>query len=465
MGAIDDARQLQQSQAQQTRAEILAKTHGGHEGPTGYTTDFAASSMGGLDGLRAMIEHADPGALTTVADTWTTVHGAMLVAQSEFQTHTSAALENWTGAAADSFAARAQQLHEALGNGALYAAGASKGVAAASQALTHAQSLMPTAPSEWQKISRAVTSENGDQQFNADLKDGISRKVALDLDGGQLSATEERYQQAIVVMETLESAYNGAAKSIGKTPGRLVDDGSVWPPPPATVTPDPVTHPDGGPARGPDAGGPLSLAQDGTPGRGGSVNGLAPGQVGPGAVVGGGTPGEGITGGEKLPTPPGQGTTITGISGGLGSGTGGGPGDGGGALGGTIPLIGGGGGSHSRSGSGFGLADVAMGLGGVGAGGADAFGSGFAAGSDDFAATSASGAEVGGAVTGDADSAGQVGTDPTGGSAEDEMGMGGFPGGLGSQEKKRKRRPRPHYLVEDPESWASGVTVNPPVIM
>jgi len=464
MGGVDDARQLQQAreqQAQQDRAAILAKTHGGHEGPTGYTTDFAASSMGGLDGLRAMIEHADPEALSTVAGSWTAVHKALLAAQSDFRTHTTAALENWTGTAADSFAARAQQLSDSLGNGALYADNASKGVAAAATALTTAKNTMPTAPSEWQKISRKATSEAGDQQFNADLKAGISRQVALDLDGGQLSATEERYQQAIVVMEALEGAYSASAKTIGKAPGGAMEGGTVWPPPPAKVTHDPGTGSDGQPVEGPGSAGPLNLRKDGTPGNEKSTYGLAPGQGDPGMALPGGTSGEGISGGKKLPTAPGQGTTITGISGGLGSGSAGGVGDGGGAVGGTIPMVASGGDGQSRSGSGFGIADVAAGFGAVGGGGAGAFG--LAARADDFAATSASAGS--GAVTGDDESVDQPGTDPTGGSAEDEMAMGGFPGGLGSQDRKRKRRPRPHYLMEDPENWASGVTVNPPVIM
>ena len=410
-----------------------------------------------------MIEHADPGPLHTVAKEWATIHETLTKAQGDLQTNSATALESWKGTAADNFSTRAQQLYESLGNGAAYAQNASRGVTAAALALATAKSTMPTAPSEWQKISRKATSEQGADQFDADLKAGISRKVALDLDGGQLSAMEERHQQAIVVMQTLEASYNSAATTVGKPPG-AIEDGTMWPPPPATATHEPVTQPDGQPVDGPSAAGALKLQQDGTPGSGGSVNGLIPGQGVPGKVVGGGTPSEGITGGEKLPTPPGQGTTLTGVSGGLGSGSGGGWGGGGGTVGGTIPRIGNGGGGRANSGSGFGFGDVAAGFDAVGSGGANAFGSGLAAGADDFAATSATTGS--GAVTGDDESAGQQpGTESTGASTEDEMAMGGLPGGLGSQDRKRKRRPRPHYLVEDPDSWASGVTVNPPVIM
>jgi len=462
MGAIDDSRQLQQARAQQTRADILAKTHGGHEGPTGYTTDFTASGVGGLEGLRAMIEHADPAALDTVADHWKAVNKALLEAQTDFHTHTSAALEHWTGSAADGFAARAQQLHEALGNGAKYAEYAGSGVSAAATALTAAKKAMPTAPSEWQKISRRATSESSDQQFNTDLKSGISRQVALDLDGGQLSATEERHQQAIVVMQTLEGAYNSAGRTIGKAPGGL-GDVTVWPPPPVTVTHDPVGSPDSEPVVGPGAVGALRLAQDGPPDRAGVVYRLAPGEGGPRTAVIGDRS-EGITGGEKLPTAPGPSTTVTGISGGLGSG--GGADSAVGMTGSPLPLISGvgGGPSQGRPGLGFGPGGVSVGFGGAlgGVGDADAFGGGFNAAAEDFAASSASSGTS--AVTGNQEPGQSPGTETPGSAAEEAMGMGGFPGGLGSHDTKRKRRPRPHYLVEDPESWESGVTFNPPVI-
>ncbi|MBC3844083.1 hypothetical protein GXW82_39475 [Streptacidiphilus sp. 4-A2] len=278
MGAIDDARDLQQQTTQNNRARILAETDGGHAGPTGYTTDFTASGIGGLDGLRAMVEHADPSALDTVAGHWTSVSKALSAVQTDFQTHTSAALENWTGAAADGFAARAQQLHASLGNGAQYAQNTSTGVAAASAALKTAKQNMPTAPSEWQQFSRKMTSESGDQQFEADLRNGISRSAALKLDGGQLSAMEERHQQAIVVMQTLEGEYHSAAKTIGPAPNKPVGGETVWPPPPATVKHSPVTGTDGEPVAGPNSAGPLRLAQDGTPDRGGSADGFVPGQ-------------------------------------------------------------------------------------------------------------------------------------------------------------------------------------------
>ncbi|MBC3844084.1 hypothetical protein GXW82_39480 [Streptacidiphilus sp. 4-A2] len=97
--------------------------------------------------------------------------------------------------------------------------------------------------------------------------------------------------------------------------------------------------------------------------------------------------------------------------------------------------------------------------GGVGAGG---FGGGFTEGPDDFAASSAR-SGTGGFTS--ADEVGQPGSEAPGASAEEVTGMGGFPGGLNGQDKKRKRRPRAHYLVEDPETWETDVAVNPPVIM
>ena len=451
----DDARQWQQAQARQTRAETLAtlaRTHGGRQGPAGWTTDFTAPGAGGLDGLRAMIEHAEPGPLTAVADNWAKVHRALLQAQSDFQAHTASALESWTGTAADGFAARAQQLRDSLGNGAAYAQNAGRGVAAAASALTTAKRTMPAAPSEWQKLARRATSESTDQQFNEDLGTGITRDAALRLDGGQLSATEEQHQRAIVVMETLEASYNSAAKTVGKPSNDPLDRNTIWPPPPATITHDPATGSDGWPEEAvplslhqADGSGARLLADSLDPGQVGSRTVLDPGQVGSRTVLDVGSPGEGITDGEGLPSVSGQDTAIARASRGLGSGLGEETGSGDEAVGRSLPRIDG---------------WLGRGRAGFEFGPADAFGGALAEGADDFAATSAT---VGPGVIRDGESGEQSATHT--GSATGALGMGGLPGGPGSQERRRKRRPRPHYLVEDPESWESGVVVNPPVIM
>lgn len=131
-----------------------------------------------------------------------------------------------------------------------------------------------------------------------------------------------------------------------------------------------------------------------------------------------------------------------------------------------LPLVGGigGGSGQGRSGPGLGLGGGSVGFVGAlgGAAGADAFGGGFDGSAEGFAASSASSATSG--LIGNQEPDQTPGTESTGSNTEEAMGMGGFPGGLGSHDKKRKRRPRPHYLVEDPENWESGVTVNPPVI-
>ncbi|QMU78971.1 hypothetical protein GXW83_27975 [Streptacidiphilus sp. PB12-B1b] len=468
MSGIDDARDLQQSRQQQQRSSVLARTDNGHAGPTGYTTDFTADDVGGLDGLRAMIENADPAVLDTVAGHWLKINKALVAVQSDFQTHTSAALEHWEGAAADGFAARAQQLHESLGNGAQYAANAHEGVTVASTALRAAKKAMPKDPSEWQKISRKATSETNDHQFKADLKSGMSRQSAIALDGGELSADEEAHQRAIVVMQTLEGSYGSAAKKIGEPPARS-EDQTVWPPPPATVTHDPVDGTDGGTVAGPGHGGTLRLTQDGDPDSVGSEDGLTPGQGGHGSPVDPGDGGDGISGGEKLPPAPGEGTTLTGIPGGLGTVPGGGSGGTPGAVGGGLFGVGGGSGGRRGSGSGLSLGFAVPGQLGdadgesYGLGGGSLGQSGLADGADDFEAGSARSGTGSGYI--EEDAARRQAETAEAEASESERGMGGIPGGLGGQEKKRKRRPRPHYLVEDPESWASGVTVNPPVIM
>jgi hypothetical protein len=121
-------------------------------------------------------------------------------------------------------------------------------------------------------------------------------------------------------------------------------------------------------------------------------------------------------------------------------------------------------GGQGGHGSGYGLGGLAAGLGSSlgDAGGVVGSGGSFNEGADDFAASTAR-SGTGGLVSDE--EAGQIGTEATGAAAEGEAGMGGFPGGLNSQDKKRKRRPRPHYLIEDPETWETGAFINPPVIM
>jgi len=150
VSGVGDARALQAQQAadkkQQAAADaqwkkaLAANAGGGNEG---FSSNFEAA--GGLDGLRAMIESADPGALMTVAGHWTGVGEDLTSISSGLSTHVNNLLEHWTGASADAFRASASTLNESLTNGAGYAHSTSGALTTASSALSEAQANMPHA--------------------------------------------------------------------------------------------------------------------------------------------------------------------------------------------------------------------------------------------------------------------------------------------------------------------------------
>jgi len=468
MGSTDDTRDLRQSEAARTRAEILADTDHGHAGPTGYLTDFTAPAVGGLHGLRAMIEHADPAALDAVAEHWTAVSGALLAARTDFHAHTAAALEHWSGPAADGFAARAQQLHDSLTNGAAYADHASTAITSASAALRTAQRAMPKAPGEWQKISRRLTTESGDQQFTTDLHNGLNRESALTLDATQLSATEERHQQAILVMQTLEQSYTQATTTLGTAPASPIEAERVWPPPPVAVPHGQVTGSDGDAVSGPGIARPLRMSPSRTTGTREPADGFFPVQGHSEPMIR--TEDAGIIGRARTDSTPRPDTTIDGILGRLGAGGSGGV-DG---ADGASPSVAGLDGRdrftlvthYAPAGPPIGFDGLPFEI-GPGAGTGTALGAGEYVSrpigtAGKFAVSAAH--SVSGHAVGD-DSAAEPDIEATDNGVSGGLGMGGFPGARDSRAEQRKRRSRPDYLVEDPEIWVSGVAGNPPVIM
>ena len=468
MGSTDDTRDLRQSEAQRTRAEILAGTDHGHAGPTGYLTDFTAPAVGGLHGLRAMIEHADPAALDAVADHWTAVSGALLAARTDVHAHTAAALEHWSGPAADGFAARARQLQDSLSNGAAYAGNANTAITSASSALRTAQRAMPQAPSEWQKISRRLTTESGDQQFTTDLHNGLNRESALTLDATQLSATEQRHQQAILVMQTLEQSYTKATTTLGTAPAGSIEAERVWPPPPAAVPQGQVTGSDGDALSGPGMARPLRMTLSRATGTREPADSFFPVQGSSEPMSR--TEDDGIIGGAGPHSTPRPDMTIDGVLGGLGAGGAGGADaadsaspsaadlDDGGRF---TPVT-----HYALVGAPISFDSLPFEL-GPGAGTGGDLGAGehvsrpFGAVGEFAVSAVHSGS---GRVIGDA-SAVAPDIEATGKGASGGLGMGGFPGARDSRGEQRRRRSRPDYLVEDPESWVSGVAGNPPVIM
>ncbi|MEZ0066550.1 hypothetical protein ABIA32_002562 [Streptacidiphilus sp. MAP12-20] len=180
---------------------------GGGEGPTGFRG-------AALPDLRAMIADADAGGLDAVAAKWSAVHDALRQAQDDLLHHTLAATTHWTGAAADAFAARADELHLSLGNGAAYAFNASSGVSCAADALRTAQSTMPAAPDPLEQAARCA---------------------AAGTCGEPSPLMVQRRSEAAGVMERLEERYRAAGEMIG-TPARSkrAEDRGVFPPPPET---------------------------------------------------------------------------------------------------------------------------------------------------------------------------------------------------------------------------------------
>jgi len=472
VSGVGDARALQAQQAadkkQQAAADaqwkkaLAANAGGGNEG---FSSNFEAA--GGLDGLRAMIESADPGALMTVAGHWTGVGEDLTSISSGLSTHVNNLLEHWTGASADAFRASASTLNESLTNGAGYAHSTSGALTTASSALSEAQANMPHAPSEWAKASRSVTSESNDWQFKQDAAK-VNLQYAITKDGGQLSADEEAHQKAVLVMEGLGKAYNNSSAQLKVQPPRSTGDG-VWPPPVPTPGGPPVTQPVGTVPDSPGSAGFVPLTNSAT-GPESSIPGVnVPSQPTPGGPVQP-NPGGGIFGGKpgQPVTPPG--TTIDGTPGGpvtgVGSGYGGGSNGGGiGGVGGygSVGNVGSGG-----NGAGFGFGGVGgVGSGAFGAGdgdGADGYGgdSGLMSGSADGADSAAAGSAAEEAELGSGDGVNGAGAS---GEGEGAMGeMGGMGGGLGSAAKKKKRKARASYLVADEDAWGTAVAVNPAVI-
>lgn len=444
--------------------------NGRHVGAQGFNTDFASDSARGLLGLRAMVEHAQPDHVDTVADHWLAVKAQLLSAKADLDTHTSAALTHWEGDAAEGFAARSKVLSESLSNSADYVHNVSTGLTIAASALRTAKATMPTVPSEFDRAKRYAMSETNDQQFKSDIGSGMSRSAALQLEGNHLSLMEERHQQAVVVMSNLEDNYGESARIIGVPPQSHNETWKPWPPAPPIVS-APVNGKNGKTVSDPKLVGSSSSRSDKvvpTPHHVDDV--VAPKPGGPGGSGDTG-PGSGIAGGSATPPPPPPGTTLSGVHDGLHT-TVGDTGGGGGLTGvGGIGGFGGGGGGNGI-GSGGGGAVGGMGFGGMGGGMAGGEGGAGGARRVGFAGEAEAGVsgstKAGGAAEGEG-SIGARGEERAGAGAGEGRGSGqgggmGGMGGAGGKGKKGKRRGRAQYLVEDEESWESGNEFNPPVI-
>ena len=464
----------------------VGSSGGGGEG-AGYCTDFASDGAGGLLGLRAMIEHGNPGSLDAVSARWSAINEALVAAQTDLQAHAAAALQHWEGDAADGFAGRAAQLSQSLGNGATYASNAGSGVSTAADALRLAKSAMPAVPSGWDRFTRALSSETNDHAFQRDLNSGMARDQAVKQDGAELSLMEERHQQAVAVMERLENSYSEAARIIGEAPNEAIDTHVVWPPPSNPTKRSQVTGSDGSDAASPRPGGAIQSMDDDGTGKIGSAGGVDLWR--PRSTI---TPearsDDGVSGGEYKSASPDPGVAI---QGGLPT-TGRTSGDVVGLDGDTTamnPVSGIDIGATRNAAGESGIdglasaqyADARARLGDAKDGSSERIGKSKMGSNEPVSENVGEGKGIVGRnwqdvpnESGGPDIGGECfetrPNDRVGSIAEEGAGqlspptvMGGFGAGS-SQTRRRKRRPRAHYLLEDEESWVTAQQVNPPVI-
>ncbi|MER5638970.1 hypothetical protein ABT095_18645 [Kitasatospora sp. NPDC002227] len=395
--------------------------------------------------LQNMLRDSDPGRLSTVSGHWTTVHQDVVQAAEELGQAVGHALQSWRGAAAESFADRGERLRTRLANTAEYARSASDAMGAAGTALKAAKAVMGTisVPSGWErgwKLTRDGFNRS-DEEFRADLAKGVDRITALDRHYDSMSATEIAHQHAISTMEHLAPHYLEAAAHL-EVPDSYAGY-QDYPPPPPNPTPAggipvrPMPR-----LRTPDAAGPARADGHGSDGRAGGA-GLPPtpsGSGGPGAA---GPVSTGLDGW----APPAGGPVVVGAPDGGGAVPGGGAG-GGPAGGGFTGLVGpaAGGGTATAGGPGGAWQTGA----GTGRGGAQAAGAG-----------------RGGAAQGSARArAFTAGGTGLGRNRPGSAGGPGLPAGSTAKSgRKKDRKQRPDYLVEDQETWrGTEQQANPPVV-
>ncbi|MEY9845244.1 uncharacterized protein YukE [Streptacidiphilus sp. BW17] len=434
--------QKEQKAADAQWKKALQANAGGQTGDAGFTTNFEAAK--GFEALQAMVRDADPGAISQAALNWGYIADNLHDTAKQLGGIVNDVLEHWTGQTADAFRHNATQLHTSLVNGAGYASNTKEAMTSASTALGIAKDNFPHAPSEMAQIGSSLGGSSNIQFENDAAKYGLAK--AVQMDGGQLSVWEQVHQQAVVVMEGLGTQYNQSTLKLSSTPGGgTLGDVGTWPAPPVTQVPGPPSGTVTGTPSGPGQAGNVPLK----PITGGNATGgtFTPGVNNGGSVLPGGGGVGGIHGGAPGGNGWGIGGKLDGVSGGLHSGLGAGGGfGGGGGVGGVGGLgVGGGAGGVGLGGGGM------VGMSGLGAGGmTGGTGSGSASGE-------AAGVSEEGAMAGEGEGAAGAG-------GESGMGAGGLGGLANAAGKKKQRKSRAEYLVEDEETWGVDTPVNPGVI-
>ncbi|MFI0512928.1 hypothetical protein ACH3Y9_21715 [Streptomyces sp. WSLK1-5] len=445
-----------------------------------HTTPFAAGRN--MDEMKAMLQHAKPHLVTAVAEGWKGLSAQLTTIQTEFEKEVARIQAHWKGAAADRFAAKAQQVSKSIGDTAKYASHTSTAMANAGATLGHIKPEV-MAMEKPSKLSSAMNSlgdgfTRSDDGLNKDLAAGKGAQDALDANDDDLSAGREAQLKMAAKMEMLGASYNSQAKAMGSWQRKSgVGDESDHPGDPGGITPTPIVMPTERSPRSPQkvSSGTVRTAQTG------GISFSKP-------VA----PPSGVTGGAHKPAPPtgNVGTAIDGIAGGrtgvpatggpgaLGGGTAaGGSGFVGGAIGGAVGGAGaarggmvgraGTAGMAGRAGAGSGgMAGRAGGLGGAGAAKGAAGRVGGTARGGVVGGTPKSGAGAGRGTAGGSGLHSSRGAAGKGASAVRKGGIAGAPGSRTGRRKEDEQREgeRPDYLVEDEETWTPQTNAAPRVI-
>ncbi|MFD8593914.1 WXG100 family type VII secretion target [Kitasatospora sp. NPDC059646] len=406
--------------------------------------------------LKGMVSNSSPEQIREVGRAWQSVHAELTQAAADLQAAIEHATANWSGAAAQGFAAKGAQIQQGMANTAAHAQNTSAAMNYAATALAQTKSTMAQikVPTFMDRVGKTLSDgfASSDEGFKRDLASGMNRIDAVNKNAHDLSATEVAHQYAIGVMEHLGPQYLEAASYLDGGPSSITDPSKGFPPdPPATICPPGHTPPNVPMPQYPE-GHPKDLPPPGyVPGHQPTVpmpgipQPTDPGQhketiypgIDPSRPVT--PPSTGLDGWK----PPETGGGLPGVPGGgypggvgtlPGPGTGGG-GTGGGGIGGggIVPGIGGGGylpGGGSGGGRAGGGRTGGLGTGGLGTGGSGAGKVGGAGGAAGAGRAGGAGAAGAGAGAGAAGGRGATGAGGMGGMHGGGMGgAGGAKGG------------------------------------
>ncbi|TJZ53049.1 hypothetical protein FCH28_18055 [Streptomyces piniterrae] len=469
----ESAKAMEKQRKDEERNERLKSFKGQHLTPTS-PSDFHHH---GINDLRAMIKHANPGAIETSGQHWRASadrlagedgRGGIRKSFMDAVDHASA---HWEGSAAEAFRREAGKVLEKIDRTyghsrnverSLIGSRQSGAQGSVAHSLREAQKAMSNIhdPGTMDKLK---DDKGDDSQFHRDMANPkMDARMALELNRDNLSLSKERQVEAVIVMDELAANYAAHTSGFRDGPGEPPGGGGDWPTSPKDLKQQPpVNMPDTSASR-PDP----SNYQPKMP-NGIGNHAVPPGFGGPNISrpdVPVQTGLDGVAGGTMTP-PPSAGA----IGGGAGVGHAIPSGGGDGAIGaGAIGMVGG-----MRAGGG-GMRAGMPGAGGMRGGGAGAPGAG----------SGKAGAKAGGAKGAQARTRGGVVGKPggPGGGAKQggsglhrsrggkKAGQVGAPGAAGAkgkggrEEQERSSKQRPDYLVEDEETWTPQRNVAPRVI-